>query len=161
MKKVLGLIVVMLCMACSKDDKVEDSNSFKVDIDGVTFTSKQTIAQLVGGLTDAFSIVATSASGSGETVTLNINFASATDFTEGTFSLTGTNLSSIIYTSSSSATSSFIDTNTGQIVITSLDATGLVASGTFKGTAVDLQTGNTVELTNGTFTNIKYIKTTL
>lgn len=162
LKLIVLVLLSVIITSCSKDDGPSDGGTtFQVDIDGATFKTNTTISQLVGGLTDAFSVIATNTSGTGETVTLNINLASPADFKVATFPLSSGILSSITYTPNSSSPNSFIDTNIGEVIITELDTTNKVASGTFSGTAENFTTGEKVVLTNGVFTNITYTNTSL
>ena len=161
MKFSLIAFLTLLVVGCNKDDDSNNNNGagdgeLVANVDGNEFkTSTQVGATFYAG---TFNITAIKAS-TGETIVITVSNAQ-----EGTFDLgpdANAQSGAVYMISGQNAYGSVGEGGSGQIKITDLDVDNKTASGTFSFNAVrQIVNGNgeivteTVEITNGEFTNI-------
>ena len=149
-------MIAFIMIGCSKDDDNDDDNNnnnpptagFSAKIDGTAWTSTGSTATMEDGWTTITSFSAKSTS-----ITLSIHAVSA-----GTYALGQTSQHAAILIDDSGTYSSNADAlGSGEIVISDVNTSDSLISGTFHFEAFDIYQGGTKKtITEGSFSKVKF-----
>jgi hypothetical protein len=177
MKKVLtALVILSVCFAgCKKDDDDSDAQTMTCKIDGVDWTAKSFTNSLIIGYDASMNAEGKrmdlrGTDAAGRMIILSIGDASGStgdgvrtvayngfdDVNDCTTQNGSTICSGSLFTYMLTYTDFYMGPDEGSIVVTSCDETKHTASGTFHYKAVNFDSGDTINVTNGVFSNLRY-----